>query len=110
MTTTGRMIAVKEIELDEDESDRARDDYESVRQEVNILRALNHRYIVKYETQREKKSKFSLFFFSFLGIALENKRLVKIFMVKTKKENSNEFISISLFRRNIFPMELLKVS
>ncbi|CAF1238016.1 unnamed protein product [Didymodactylos carnosus] len=60
---TGRMIAVKEIELDEGESVRVREDYEAVREEVNILRALDHPYIVK-----------------FLGISLENTRLVKIFM------------------------------
>lgn len=41
------MIAVKEIELDENDSERVRDDYESVREEVNILRALDHSYIVK---------------------------------------------------------------
>jgi hypothetical protein len=41
------MIAVKEIELDEGDSERVRDDYESVREEINILRALTHPYIVK---------------------------------------------------------------
>jgi hypothetical protein len=47
LTITGRMIAVKEIELDEGDSDRVRDDYESVREEIYILRALTHPYIVK---------------------------------------------------------------
>jgi hypothetical protein len=41
------MIAVKEIELDEEDTDSVRNDYEGVREEINILRALNHRYIVK---------------------------------------------------------------
>ncbi|CAF3844301.1 unnamed protein product [Adineta steineri] len=63
LTITGRVIAVKEIELDDDDTDRLRNDYESVREEINILRALTHPYIVK-----------------FLGISLENTRLVKIFM------------------------------
>ncbi|CAF1461389.1 unnamed protein product [Adineta ricciae] len=63
LTITGCVIAVKEIELDEGDSERVRDDYASVREEVNILRALNHSCIVK-----------------FLGISLENTHLVKIFM------------------------------
>ncbi|CAF3336885.1 unnamed protein product [Rotaria socialis] len=63
LTITGRMIAVKEIELDEGDSERVRNDYESVREEVHILRALTHPYVVK-----------------FLGISLENTRLIKIFM------------------------------
>ncbi|CAF1487765.1 unnamed protein product, partial [Didymodactylos carnosus] len=63
LTLTGRMIAVKEIELDESNSERVREDYESVREEVNILRGLDHPYIVK-----------------FLGISLEETHLVKIFM------------------------------
>ncbi|CAF4959068.1 unnamed protein product, partial [Rotaria sp. Silwood1] len=63
LTVTGRMIAVKEIELDEGDSERVRNDYESVREEIHILRALNHPYVVK-----------------FLGISLENTRLIKIFM------------------------------
>lgn len=48
------MIAVKEVELDEDDSERAREDYASVREEVNILRALDHQYIVKYVKETEK--------------------------------------------------------
>ncbi len=82
MTITGRVIAVKEIELDEGDSERVRNDYESVREEIHILRALNHPYVVKWGTQsyaRENKNKFC---FRFLGISLENTRLVKIFMVK----------------------------
>ncbi|CAF1465187.1 unnamed protein product [Adineta ricciae] len=63
LTITGCVIAVKEIELDEGDSERVRDDYASVREEINILRALNHPCIVK-----------------FLGISLENTHLVKIFM------------------------------
>ncbi|UJR26945.1 hypothetical protein I4U23_008253 [Adineta vaga] len=63
LTITGRIIAVKEIELDEDDSERVRNDYQSVREEIHILQALNHPYIVK-----------------FLGISLENTRLAKIFM------------------------------
>ncbi len=47
MTITGRVIAVKEIELDEGDSERVRNDYESVREEIHILRALNHPYVVK---------------------------------------------------------------
>ncbi|CAF4116345.1 unnamed protein product, partial [Rotaria sp. Silwood1] len=39
LTVTGRMIAVKEIELDEGDSERVRNDYESVREEIHILRA-----------------------------------------------------------------------
>jgi len=41
------MIAVKEIELDENDTERVRNDYESVREEINILRALNHPYVVR---------------------------------------------------------------
>jgi len=47
LTSTGRMIAVKEIELDEGDSEHVRDDYESVREEIYILRTLNHPNIVK---------------------------------------------------------------
>lgn len=42
---------MKEIELDEGDSERVRDDYESVREEIHILRALDHQYVVKYEKE-----------------------------------------------------------
>ena len=56
MTITGQVIAVKEVELDEDDSERAREDYASVREEVNILRALDHQYIVKYVKETERNN------------------------------------------------------
>ncbi|CAF1113345.1 unnamed protein product [Rotaria sordida] len=61
VTRTKRMIAVKEIKLDEDDSERLCGDFKWV-QEVYILRALDHPYVVK-----------------FYGISIENSRLVKIF-------------------------------
>ena len=42
---------MKEIELDEGDSERVRDDYECVREEIHILRALDHQYVVKYEKE-----------------------------------------------------------
>ena len=47
LTITGRIIAVKEIELDKSDSDSVRSDYEAVREEINILRTLDHSHIVK---------------------------------------------------------------
>ena len=47
LTITGRIIAVKEIELDKNDSDSVRSDYEAVREEINILRTLDHSHIVK---------------------------------------------------------------
>ncbi|CAF1058521.1 unnamed protein product [Rotaria sordida] len=57
VTRTKRMIAVKEIKLDEDDSERLCGDFKWV-QEVYILRALDHPYVVK-----------------FYGISIENSRL-----------------------------------
>ncbi|CAF4914413.1 unnamed protein product, partial [Rotaria sp. Silwood1] len=57
VTKTRKMIAVKEIKLDEDDSERLCGDFKWV-QEVYILRALDHPYVVK-----------------FYGISIENSRL-----------------------------------
>ena len=38
---------MKEIELDEIDTDSVRNDYEAVREEINILRGLKHPFIVK---------------------------------------------------------------
>lgn len=60
MTYDGRVIAVKEIELDqESDSQSVRDDYQSVKEEVHILRALNHPNIVKYD--KINRSRFKTF-------------------------------------------------
>lgn len=47
MLSTGEIIAVKQIEMEEADPIKARKDYESVREEVNILRQLKHENIVQ---------------------------------------------------------------
>lgn len=47
MLSTGEIIAVKQIEMEEVDPIKARRDYESVREEVNILRQLKHDNIVQ---------------------------------------------------------------
>lgn len=47
MLSTGEIIAVKQIEMEESDPTKARKEYESVREEVNILRQLKHENIVQ---------------------------------------------------------------
>lgn len=47
MLSTGEIIAVKQIEMEESDPARARKEYDSVREEVKILRELEHINIVQ---------------------------------------------------------------
>jgi hypothetical protein len=47
LLSTGAIIAVKEVEMEEADPQRARKDYENVKEEVNILRGLDHVNVVK---------------------------------------------------------------
>jgi serine/threonine protein kinase len=47
MLSTGEIIAVKQIEMEDSDPLNARKEYESVREEVNILRQLKHDNIVQ---------------------------------------------------------------
>lgn len=42
MLSTGAIIAVKQIEMEESDPNKARKAYDSVREEVKILRELDH--------------------------------------------------------------------
>jgi mitogen-activated protein kinase kinase kinase 19 len=48
LSNTGEIIAVKQIEMEESDPVKARKDYESVREEVNILRELDHENVVQF--------------------------------------------------------------
>ena len=48
MLSTGAIIAVKQIEMEESDPDKARKAYDSVREEVKILRELDHMNTVQY--------------------------------------------------------------
>ncbi len=47
LLSTGEIIAVKEVEMEEADPQRARKDYENVKEEVNILRGLDNVNVVK---------------------------------------------------------------
>lgn len=90
MLSTGEIIAVKQIEMEEVDPVKARRDYESVREEVNILRELKHDNIVQYVSLSSFSFLFILdyvdFFFNFslfqsrfMGTMLEG-NVVNIFM------------------------------
>ena len=46
LTNTGELIAVKQIELNIDDLDRANREYEKIQEEVELLKTLNHKNIV----------------------------------------------------------------
>jgi mitogen-activated protein kinase kinase kinase 19 len=46
LTNTGGLIAVKQIELNTDNMDRAELEYEKIQEEVELLKNLKHRNIV----------------------------------------------------------------
>ena len=48
MLSTGAIIAVKQIEMEESDPNKARKAYDSVREEVKILRELDHMNIVQF--------------------------------------------------------------
>lgn len=47
MLSTGAIIAVKQIEMEESDPNKARKEYDNVREEVKILRELDHLNIVQ---------------------------------------------------------------
>lgn len=47
LTNAGGLIAVKQIELNISNMDKAEAEYEKIQQEVEILKTLNHRNIVR---------------------------------------------------------------
>lgn len=47
LLSTGEIIAVKQIEMEESDPVRARKEYDNVREEVKILRELEHLNIVQ---------------------------------------------------------------
>ncbi len=47
MLSTGAIIAVKQIEMEESDPNKARKEYDNVREEVKILRELDHINIVQ---------------------------------------------------------------
>ena len=46
LTNVGEFIAVKQIELDIDDMDKAEEEYEKIQEEVKILKTLKHKNIV----------------------------------------------------------------
>ena len=46
LTNAGTLIAVKQIELNIDDMDRAEQEYEKIQEEVELLKTLNHQNIV----------------------------------------------------------------
>jgi serine/threonine protein kinase len=48
LLSSGEIIAVKQIETEEVDSDKSRKEYENIKEEVKILRTLDHLNIVKY--------------------------------------------------------------
>ena len=48
MLSTGAIIAVKQIEMEESDPNKARKEYDNVREEVKILRELDHLNIVRF--------------------------------------------------------------
>ena len=48
MLSTGAIIAVKQIEMEECDPNKARKEYDNVREEVKILRELDHLNIVRF--------------------------------------------------------------
>lgn len=47
MLNTGAIAAVKQVEMEEDDPEKAQKEYDSVREEVNLLKELEHINIVK---------------------------------------------------------------
>ena len=48
MLSTGAIIAVKQVEMEESDPVKALKEYENTKEEVNILKELEHENIVKY--------------------------------------------------------------
>ena len=46
LTNAGELIAVKQIELNLDNMDKAEEEYEKIQEEVELLKTLNHQNIV----------------------------------------------------------------
>lgn len=46
LTSEGQLIAVKQIELNTSDKDKAKREYEKVQEEVDLLKLLNHKNIV----------------------------------------------------------------
>jgi len=46
LTNTGELIAVKQIQLNIDDMERAEVEYEKIQEEVELLKTLNHKNIV----------------------------------------------------------------
>ena len=51
LLSTGAIIAVKQVEMEESDPVKALKEYENIKEEVNILKELDHENIVKYEYQ-----------------------------------------------------------
>ena len=49
LLSTGAIIAVKQVEMEESDPVKALKEYENIKEEVNILKELDHENIVKYE-------------------------------------------------------------
>ena len=49
MLSTGEIIAVKQVEMEEYDPVKALKEYENIREEVNILKELDHENVVKYK-------------------------------------------------------------
>ncbi|XP_062621332.1 uncharacterized protein LOC134282921 [Saccostrea cucullata] len=63
LTSEGQLIAVKQIELNTVDKDKAKREYEKVQEEVELLKLLNHRNIVGYlgTSLEEEESVVSIF-------------------------------------------------
>ncbi|XP_061177816.1 uncharacterized protein LOC133186594 isoform X2 [Saccostrea echinata] len=63
LTSEGQLIAVKQIELNTVDKDKAKREYEKVQEEVELLKLLNHKNIVGYlgTSLEEEESVVSLF-------------------------------------------------
>jgi hypothetical protein len=48
LLSTGAIIAVKQVEMEESDPVKARKEYENIKEEVNILKELDHENVVKY--------------------------------------------------------------
>ncbi|KAK3102765.1 hypothetical protein FSP39_013768 [Pinctada imbricata] len=63
LTSEGQLIAVKQIELNTNDKDKAKREYEKVQEEVELLKTLNHKNIVGYlgTSLEEEDSVVSIF-------------------------------------------------
>lgn len=63
LTSEGQLIAVKQIELNTSDKDKAKREYEKVQEEVDLLKLLNHKNIVGYlgTSLEEEESVVSIF-------------------------------------------------